>query len=78
MVYGHLTHSLTHSSLSAHREQDRAIALSLVAITSPDEIRIWWRELDEDYVPVYVRWKGRDVATETKEHLLRRPVGWVP
>jgi len=56
--------------------EERDTTTNFVAVTSKDEIIIHWGELDHTYFPRYVRYKGRDLASETQEHLLRRPLGW--
>ena len=68
-------HGYTHFLIS---ESERGISATVVSIAGEDEIRINWSAIDIDYTPHYVRYKGRDVTTETREHLLRRPAAWVP
>ena len=60
------------------RERHRDRVALVVSVEGEDELAINWRDLNMLYTPRYVRYKGRDISSETKQHLLRRPVGWTP
>ena len=67
------------SSLTlAPSESERGSMANTVGIIDEDTIRVNWSDKDNSYTPRYIRYKGRNIATETKTHLLRRPAGWAP
>jgi hypothetical protein len=54
-----------------YSEEHRGECLDFVGIISRDEIRVNWFEMDEDYAPRYLRYRGRHLESETVVGQLR-------
>lgn len=70
---------LCYLTYAPYSERERDVVALVVSVESEDEIAICWSEFGAAQArPRYVRYKGRNISSETREHLLRRPFGWTP